>query len=167
MKKRILSLLPIITLAVVVFIPTASCDKAKFDMSWKELTGSGVYHSQTNTSSIKLTGIVEFDTPSVANDVMTAQILSWRFVVLQGDIVVLYISDQSLYSVLGDVIFSKSENQSDFVWVMIETLPPKAGDIFQGATPDALVCSMEIVDNHGNVYEVENPVPVSFEFTRV
>ena len=162
MRKIILPF--IVVAAAALMVSTTACKKAELDYSWYSMEGSGFYHSQDNSSSIKLLGFVQIGTPRVATEVIYAQIAAWEYVILEGNQVVLDINSSNYYQVLGDLFINQSFQQSDYLWVALQTLTPKSGDIFNGANPDTVDITFWIVDDNGN-QSVMNTT-VNFEFTR-
>ena len=162
MRKIILPFIVIVVAALL--LSTTACKQPDFEMSWFSLEGSGFYETQDDSSSIKISGVVEFEIPRVATEPMWAQIVAWEYIIREGNQVVLDIHDENYYTVLGDLIISKSAQQSDFLWVVIETNTPKVGDIYSGANPDSVELIMWIVDSNGNSYVMDNTV--AFDFLR-
>jgi hypothetical protein len=54
--------------------------------------------------------------------------------------------------------------QSTSLWFGIETVIPRAGDMYNGANPDTVSLTLWIVDNNDNVYEMSAAAP--FVLTR-
>ena len=162
MKK--IRLLFIAVTAAALLLGTTACKNPVLDITWYELEGSGTYNSVDNTSTIKLSGGVDLNIPNVSTELMTADIEQWEFVISEGASVVLYIPSSISYEVLGDYTFYKSKENSNFLRLEIETVIPRAGDIYNGANPDTVSLTLWIVDNDDNVYEVSAAAP--FELTR-
>ncbi|NIM15767.1 MAG: hypothetical protein GTO45_27510 [Candidatus Aminicenantes bacterium] len=160
------------TIYVVVFLLifvlllgfTSGCKKVEIDeFTWELVEGSGSYSSQTNTSSLKLSGILSIVQPRIAYEPLKANILDWRYYLLEGEAPVVAIHPFNYASIFGDIFPSISGWQEDFLWVQIqvETID---GDIFNGATPDVMEISLAIEDEKGNLYNMVARAP--FEFTR-
>ena len=77
---------------------------------------------------------------------------------------VLYINSATGYEVLGDYTLFNSRENSTALLLEIETVIPRAGDIYNGANPDTVSLTLWIVDNDDNVYEMSAAAP--FELTR-
>jgi hypothetical protein len=162
MKK--IRLLFIAVTAAVLLLATTACKNPVLDITWFELKGSGTYNSVDNTSTIKLSGGVELNIPNVSTELMTAEIDQWEFIISEGPSIVLYINSNISYEVLGDYTFYKSRENSNFLLLEIETVIPRAGDMYNGANPDTVSLTLWIVDNDDNVYELSAAAP--FELTR-
>ena len=162
MKKIIL---PVIVMVVAaLLLSTTACKGPLLDISWYELSGSGTYNSVDNTSTIKLTGVVELNIPNVATDPMWGKIDSWEFIIAEGANIILYINSDISYEVLGDYTLDKSEESSTFLWLDIETVIPRSGDMYNGTNPDAMSLTLLIVDNDNNIYTLTAGAP--FQLTR-
>jgi len=162
MRKKILPFIVIVVAGLL--LSTMSCKKANLDLSWYSMEGSGDYNSQDDTSSISLSGFVSLSIPQVATDEMWAEIVAWEFLVLEDSSVVLEINSNNYYTILGDLTLNQSSLQTDYVWVVLQTLTPKVGDIYEGANPNSLQMTFWIIDNNGNSYVMEDTV--EFQFTR-
>jgi UDP-N-acetylglucosamine enolpyruvyl transferase len=150
--------------AVLLAISTAGCKKANLDISWSSLQGSGYYHTQDNTSSITVNGVVHLQIPQVATDPMWAEIYSWRYVITAGNVVVLDINSDNYLTALGDITLDISDRQSSSLWVSIETTTPKTFDIYDGDNPDTVTLILEVLDSSGNTYTLSNSA--AFDFSR-
>jgi hypothetical protein len=162
MKKIRLLFIAILAAALLFF--TTACKGPVLDITWNKLEGSGTYHSLDNTSTIKLTGRVELSIPNVATETMWGKITDWEYVISEGDTIVLDINSENSYAVLGDYTLDKSEESITFLWINIETVIPRTGDIYNGATPDMVTLSLWIIDNNGNQYALGAEAP--FHLTR-
>jgi len=162
MKKIRLLFIAIVAVAMLFF--TTACKGPVLDITWNKLEGSGTYHSLDNTSTIKLTGRVELSIPNVATDTMWGKITDWEYVISDGTTIVLDINSENSYEVLGDYTLDKSEENLYFLWLNIETVIPRTGDIYNGATPDMVTLSLWIIDNNGNQYVLGAQAP--FHLTR-
>ena len=157
--------LPVIVIAaVVLLLSTTACKNPALDISFSELQGSGTYNSVDNTSTIKLSGEVQLTIPRVATEPMWAEIDSWEFIVSEGATIVLYINSDISYEILGDYTLDQSEKNSNILWLDIETMIPRAGDMYLGANPDQVTLTLWIVDNNGEYYTVGAAAP--FQLTR-
>jgi len=161
MKK--IRLLFIAVMSVALLLVTTACKNPVLDITWYELKGSGTYNSVDNTSTIKLSGGVELNIPNVSTELMTAEIEQWEFMISEGPSIVLYINSSISYEVLGDYTL-KEDGDSTFLRLGIETVIPRAGDIYNGANPDTVSLTLWVVDNNDNVYELSAAAP--FELTR-
>jgi hypothetical protein len=162
MKKIIL---PVIVFVVaVMLLSTTACKGPVLDITWHELEGSGTYHSLDNTSTIKLTGEVELSIPNLATDPMWGKIYEWEYIISEGSTIVLYINSAISYEVLGDYTLNKSEENYYSLWIGIETVIPRTGDIYNGANPDTVTLTLWIVDNNDNSYTTATSAP--FQLTR-
>lgn len=161
---RKIRLLFIAMAAAALLLSTTACKKAEIDITWYELSGSGTYHSLDNTSTIKLAGKVELKIPSVATEPMWGKIYYWEYIISEGPNIVLYITSDFSFEVLGDYTLDKSEENYYFLWINIETVIPRTGDIYNGANPDTVWLNLEIVDNNDNFYTMAGSAP--FQLTR-
>jgi len=150
MKK--IRLLFIAIVAAALLFSTTACKGPVLDITWNKLEGSGTYHSLDNTSTIKLSGRVELSIPNVATDPMWGEISDWEYIITEGSTIVLYINSEISYAVLGDYTLDQSEENSNFLWLNIETVIPRTGDMYNGANPDTVTLTLWIVDNDGNSY---------------
>lgn len=162
MKKIILPVIVIVVVALL--LSTTACKGPLLDISWYELSGSGTYNSLDNTSTIKLTGSVELTVPNVATEPIVGRIEEWEYIISEGANIVLYIHSSISYEVLGDYTLDKSEENRTFLWLDIETVIPRSGDMYNGANPDTVRLTLWIVDNNDNVYTVNAAAP--FQLTR-
>lgn len=162
MKKIRLPFIAIV--AAVLLLSTTACKGPVLDIEWYELGGSGTYNSLDNTSTIKLFGGVELTVPNVATNPMWGKIEAWEFIVAEGDVIVLYINSETSYAVLGDYTLDKSEENSGFLWIEIETMIPRTGDMYNGANPDTVHLTLWIVDDSDNLYTMN--AAASFQLTR-
>jgi len=162
MRKKILPFIVIVVAGLL--LSTMSCKKANLDLSWYSMEGSGDYNSQDDTSSISLSGFVSLSIPQVATDEMWAEIVAWEFLVLEDSDEVLEINSNNYYTILGDLTLNQSSLQTDYVWVVLQTLTRKAGDIYEGANPNSLHMTFWIIDNNGNSYVMDDTV--EFQFNR-
>ena len=160
MKKIMLPL--IVIAAMMLMISTAGCKKAKLDLSWSSLEGSGYYNTQDGTSSISVNGIVALEVPQVVEKPMWAEIYSWRYLITAGNVVVFEIDSDNYLTALGDITFDISGRQNSFLWVSIQTAAPKPFDIYSGANPDTVILTLLILDSNGNTFTLENSAPFSF-----
>lgn len=157
--------LSVIAFAVAaLLLSTTACKSPVLDMTWFKLEGSGTYHSVDNTSTIKLYGEVKLFIPNVAADPMWGKISDWECIITEGPNIVLYIRSSISYAVLGDYTLDKSEENSNFLWLDIETVIPRTGDMYKGANPDTVSLKLWIVDNDNNMYEMAASAP--FQLTR-
>jgi len=157
--------LPLIAIVVaVLLLSTTACKNPVLDITFYELEGSGTYNSLDNTSTIKLVGSVELKIPNVATDPMWGKIDSWEYMISEGNTIVLYLNSDISYEVLGDYTLNKSEENSNFLWLDIETVIPRTGDIYNGANPDTVTLTLLIVDSNDNFYTVGAAAP--FQITR-
>lgn len=162
MKKIIL---PVIVMVVAaLLLSTTACKSPVLDISWYELSGSGTYNSLDNTSTIKLTGSVELTVPNVATEPLVGKIEEWEYIISEGTTIVLYIHSSISYEVLGDYTLDKSEENSTFLRLDIETVIPRSGDMYNGANPDTVTLTLGIVDNNDNFYTLTAGAP--FQLTR-
>ena len=162
MKK--IRLLVIVTVAAALLLSTTACKNPVLDITWYELEGSGTYNSLDNTSTIKLTGVVELNIPNVATQPMWGKIYEWEYIISEGATIVLYIHSSISYEVLGDYTLDKSEENSNFLWLEIETVIPRSGDMYNGANPDSVTLTLGIVDSDDNIYTMNAAAP--FQLTR-
>jgi hypothetical protein len=162
MKK--IRLLFIAIVAAVLLLSTTACKSPVLDITWYELEGSGTYNSLDNTSTIKLTGSVELTIPNVATKPIEGRIEQWEYIISEGATIVLYINSSISYEVLGDYTLNESEENSGFLWLEIETVIPRSGDMYNGANPDTVTLTLWIVDNNDNQYTVGSAAP--FQLTR-
>jgi hypothetical protein len=163
MKKAIyvVAILPIFVLLVGF---TSGCKKIEIDeFTWELVEGSGSYLSQSNTSSLKLTGILTIVQPRIAYEPLKANILDWRYYLLEGEAPVVAIHPFNFASLFGDTIPSISGWQENSLWIQIQ-VEAIDGDIFNGSTPDVMEISLAIEDEKGNLYNMTARAP--FEFTR-
>ena len=157
--------LPVIAFALAaLLLSTTACKSPVLDMTWFKLEGSGTYHSVDSTSTIKLYGEVNLIVPNVATDPMWGKIYDWEYIISEGPNIVLYIKSAISYEVLGDYTLDKSEDDSDFLWLDIETVIPRTGDMYKGANPDTVWLTLWIVDNDNNLYTMNASAP--FQLTR-
>ncbi len=157
--------LSVIAFAVVaLLLSTTACKGPVLDMNWFKLEGSGTYHSVDNTSTIKLSGEVKLFVPNVATDEMWGKISDWEYIITEGPNVVLYIRSSISYAVLGDYTLDKSEENSNSLWLDIETVIPRTGDMYNGANPDTVWLTLWIEDNDNNFYTMAASAP--FQLTR-
>jgi len=161
---RKIRLIFIAIVAAVLLLSTTACKGPVLDMTWLELSGSGAYHSVDDTSTIKLSGSLQIDIPNVATNPMWGKITYWEYIISEGPNIVLYITSDSSYEVLGDYTLDKSEENSNFLWIDIETMIPRTGDLYKGANPDTVSLTMEIMDNDNNFYTMSASAP--FQITR-
>lgn len=162
MKK--IRLLVIAIVLAALMLSTTACKSPVLDITWYELEGSGTYHSLDNTSTIKLSGSVELTIPNVATEPITGRIYAWEYIISEGDTLVLYIHSAISYEVLGDYTLDKSEESSSFLWIDIETVIPRTGDMYNGANPGIVTLTLWIVDNNDNSYSLGAAAP--FQLTR-
>jgi hypothetical protein len=163
MKKNVLPLIVVVA-AVMLVVSTPGCKKANLDLTWTSLEGSGFYHSQDDTSSIDVSGMVQLEIPHVATDPMWAEITGWRFLITEGSLVILEINSDNYLTALGDITFDMSGQESTSLWVSIKTATPKPLDIYDGANPDTVVLTLLILDSNGNTHTLEDTA--AFNFTR-
>jgi hypothetical protein len=161
---RKIRLLVIAMVVAPLLLSTTACKSPVIDITWFDLSGSGTYHSVDNTSTIKLSGKVELNIPNVATEPMWGKITYWEYMVSEGPNIVLYINSDISYEVLGDYTLDKSEERGDFLWIDIETVIPRTGDIYNGANPDTVWLNLEIMDNNNNFYTMAASAP--FQLTR-
>lgn len=161
--KKIRLLFIAVTVAALMLVTTA-CKNPVLDITWSELEGSGTYNSIDNTSTIKLSGVVELNIPNVATEPISAKIDQWEYIISEGASIVLYIHSAISYEVLGDYTLDESGESSTFLWLKIETVIPRTGDIYNGANPDTVSLTLEIVDSDDNVYQLS--AAASFQLTR-
>lgn len=162
MRKKSLPLIGVVV--AVLLLSTSACKDAVFEITWSNLEGSGTYNSLDNTSTIKLSGSVEIDIPTVITQQMWAKIYAWEFIIRQGEQLVLYLNSDNNYDVLGDHTINKSEEQTSLLWLELETQVPKPGDLYDGATPDSVELILYIADSDENTYSSSNVG--SFTLTR-
>jgi hypothetical protein len=162
MKKIRLPFIAIV--AAALLLSTTACKSPVLDIEWYELEGSGTYNSLDNTSTIKLYGSVELTIPNVATETIKGRIWAWEYIISEGDTIVLYIHSAISYEVLGDYTLDKSEESSRFLWLDIETVFPRTGDMYNGANPDTVSLTLWIVDNNDNTYTLAAAAP--FQLTR-
>ena len=162
MRKIRLLFIAMVVATLLLF--TTACKNPEIEMTWYDLSGSGTFHSVDNTSTIKLSGKVELNIPNVATDPMWGKITDWEYVITEGSTIVLYINSDISYLVLGDYTLDKSEENSNFLWIDIETVIPRTGDIYNGANPDTVWLTLWITDNDNNSYTMAGSAP--FQLTR-
>lgn len=162
MKKIRLPFIAIV--AAALLLSTTACKGPVLDITWNVLEGSGTYQSLDNTSTIKLTGEVRLTIPNLATELMWGKIQRWEYIISEGPNIVLYINWENSYDVLGDYTLDKSEESYSFLWIDIETMIPRAGDMYNGANPDTVTLNLEIMDNDDNFYTMSASAP--FQLTR-
>ncbi|MGD2085290.1 MAG: hypothetical protein PVH61_03815 [Candidatus Aminicenantes bacterium] len=161
---RKIRVLVITTLTAVLLLSTTACKRPVLEITWNELAGSGTYNSLDNTSTIKLSGSVALTIPTVATDAIRGEISAWEFIISEGEVIVLYINSDLSYEVLGDYTLDQSEERSDFLWIDIETVIPRTGDMYNGANPDTVSLTLWIEDDSDNTYTMRAAAP--FQLTR-
>ena len=161
---RKIRLLFIAMAVAALLLSTTACKNPVIEMTWYELSGSGTYHSLDDTSTIKLTGKVELNIPNVVTEPLWGRITYWEYIVSEGANIVLYINSYNSYEVLGDYTLDRSEGGVDFLWINIETVIPRTGDIYNGANPDTVWLTFEVLDNNNEYYTTSASAP--FQLTR-
>lgn len=162
--KKIIYVVVILLIFVLLLGFTSGCKKVEIDeFTWEVVEGSGSYSSQTNTSSLRLNGILTIVQPRIALEPLKANILDWRYYLMEGEIPVVAIHPFNFVSIFGDFLPGISGWQEDLLWVQIQ-VDAIDGDIFNGSTPDVLEISLAIEDEKGNLYNMIARAP--FEFTR-
>ena len=162
--KKTIYVVVILLIFVLLLGFTSGCKKIEIDeFTWELVEGSGSYSSQTNTSSLRLNGILTIVQPRIAYEPLKANILDWRYFLMEGEAPVVTIDPFRFASVFGDILPSLSGWQEDALWVQIQ-VDSIDGDIFNGSTPDVMEISLAIEDEKGNLYNMIARAP--FEFTR-
>ena len=151
-------------MVAALLLSTTACKSPVLDITFSELEGSGTYNSLDNTSTIKLFGSVSYEVPNVAVKPIWAKIEAWEYIISEGGNIVLYIHSEISYEVLGDYTLNKSEENSGFLWLDIETVIPRTGDMYNGANPDTVMLTLWITDDNDNSYTVGSAAP--FQLTR-
>jgi hypothetical protein len=162
MKKIILPAIAIVVAALL--LSTTACKSPELEITWFDLGGSGTYNSLDNTSTIKLFGTVQLNIPNVATKPMWGKIYAWEYMISEGPTIILYINSEISYEVLGDYTLDTSDENSYFLWLDIETVIPRTGDMYNGTNPDTVSLSLWIMDNNDNMYNVSAVGP--FQLTR-
>lgn len=147
-----------------LLLSTTACKGPVLDIAWSELSGSGTYHSLDNTSTINLSGSVDLNIPNVATNPMWGKISYWEYIISEGPNIVLYLTSDLSYGVIGDYTLDESEENSNSLWLNIKTMIPRTGDIYKGANPDTVSLTLEIMDNDNNYYTMSASAP--FQLTR-
>ena len=162
--KKTIYVVVILLIFVLLLGFTSGCKKVEIDeFTWELVEGSGSYSSQTNTSSLRLNGKLTIVQPRIAYEPLKANILDWRYYLMEGEVPVVAIHPFNLGSIFGDILPSLSGWQEDELWVQIQ-VDSIDGDIFNGSTPDVMEISLAIEDEKGNFYNMVARAP--FEFTR-
>jgi hypothetical protein len=154
----------IVSVVAMLLLFTTACKKVTLEIEWYSLEGSGTYNSLDNTSTIKLSGSVELILPNVATELIEGRIEEWEFIISEGPSIVLYIHSAISYDVLGDYTLKQSKPNSSFLQLGIETVIPRAGDIYNGANPDTVTLTLAIIDTNDNLYSMSAAAP--FKLTR-
>ncbi len=162
--KKTIDVIVLFLIFILVLGFTGGCKKAEIEeFTWELVEGSGSYASQTNTSSLKLVGVLSIVQPRIAYEPLKANIFDWRYFLLVGEAPVMAIHPLNFTTLFGDTFPGISGWQEDYLWLQIQ-VNNIAGDIFDGATPDVMEISLAIEDEKGNLYNMT--ARATFEFTR-
>lgn len=167
MSKNIKLVIFIFTIAIFL----QSCKNPVLDFEWYLFEADGTYSSENDSSYLKLNAWVEINQSSVntnpaspvdSTHFMYASVVNWNFRVYSGEQLVFQITKYNIESLFGDILLNVAENQSDYLWVAIESETPLSGDIFNGMNPDSVEFEMTMSDGEGGGYSILTSVPFIF-----
>lgn len=146
-----------------LMIFTTSCKDSGIEFVWEGLEGSGSYSSDTNTSTLVLSGLVRYSQQRVSSNYLFAKLDQWLFILRDGDDMVMTVNDTNYQDLLDGLFVNISGMEEEYVYVYIETRIPMTGDIFNGRNPDSVELQMLVYDDHNNQYTLTSTAQFQFE----